>query len=189
MDSKDIKPGQRWVSDAEPELGLGVVMSAGYGRVAILFPAAEERREYALESAPVRRVAFEEGDTIKTHEGVSGTVEAVKEEGGFLNYQVDSIWIPEAALADTISFSSPIDRLQGGQFDEAYLFKVRNDALAWQAKIRKAANRGFTGGRIDLIEHQLYIAKEVSSRLRPRVLLADEVGLGKTIEACLVLHR
>ncbi|MEM7672875.1 MAG: RNA polymerase-associated protein RapA, partial [Verrucomicrobiota bacterium] len=56
-------------------------------------------------------------------------------------------------------------------------------------KIRKAANRGFTGGRIDLIEHQLYIAKEVSSRLRPRVLLADEVGLGKTIEACLVLHR
>ena len=25
----DIQPGQRWVSDAEPELGLGVVMSAG----------------------------------------------------------------------------------------------------------------------------------------------------------------
>ncbi|MGB0370487.1 MAG: SNF2-related protein [Opitutales bacterium] len=189
MDPKDIKPGQRWVSDAEPELGLGVVMSAGYGRVAILFPAAEERREYALESAPVRRVAFEVGDTIKTHEGVSGTVEDVKEEGGFLNYQVDGTWIPEAALADTISFSSPVDRLQGGQFDEAYLFQIRNEALEWQSKIRKAPNRGFTGGRIDLIEHQLYIAQEVSSRLKPRVLLADEVGLGKTIEACLILHR
>ena len=189
MDPKDIKPGQRWVSDAEPELGLGVVMSAGYGRVSIFFPAAEERREYALETAPVRRVAFEVGDSIKTHEGVSGNVEAVKEDGGFLNYEVEGQWIPEAALADTISFSSPIDRLQGGQFDETHLFQVRNEALAWQSKIRKAPNHGFTGGRIDLIEHQLFIAQEVTSRLQPRVLLADEVGLGKTIEACLVLHR
>ena len=189
MNPTDIKPGQRWVSDAEPELGLGVVMSAGYGRVAILFPAAEERREYALESAPVRRVAFEAGDSIKTHEGISGTVEEVKEEGGFLNYLVDGVWIPEATLSDTISFSSPIDRLQGGQFDESFLLRVRNEALEWQAKIRKAPNRGFTGGRIDLIEHQLYIAQEVASRLKPRVLLADEVGLGKTIEACLILHR
>ena len=55
----DIQPGQRWVSDAEPELGLGVVMSAGSGRVSILFPAADDRREYALDSAPVRRVAFD----------------------------------------------------------------------------------------------------------------------------------
>ena len=38
------------------------------------------------------------------------------------------------------------------------------------------------------IEHQLYLA-EVTNRLQPRVLLADEVGLGKTIEACLILHR
>ena len=49
--------------------------------------------------------------------------------------------------------------------------------------------RGFVGGRIDLIPHQLYIAQEVTSRHAPRVMLSDEVGLGKTIEACLILHR
>ena len=185
----DIQPGQRWVSDAEPELGLGVVMSAGSGRVSILFPAVDDRREYALDSAPVRRVAFEEGDNLKTHDGQSGSIEAVKEEGGFLHYQLKGEWIPEAVLADTISFSSPLDRLMGRQFDEPHLFNVRNEALTWQSKIRKAPNRGFTGGRIDLIEHQLYLAQEVTSRLQPRVLLADEVGLGKTIEACLILHR
>ena len=189
MESDDIKPGQRWVSDAEPELGLGVVMSAGSGRVSILFPAVDDRREYALETAPVRRVAFEVGDTIKTHDGLSGSIEEIKEDGGFLHYQLQGQWIPESALADTISFSSPLDRLMGRQLDEPHLFQVRNEALNWESKIRKAPNRGFTGGRIDLIEHQLYLAQEVTGRLQPRVLLADEVGLGKTIEACLILHR
>jgi ATP-dependent helicase HepA len=189
MVDQDIQPGQRWVSDAEPELGLGVVMSAANGRVSILFPAADDRREYALDSAPVRRVAFEVGDNLKTHDGISGSIEEVKEEGGFLHYQVKGEWIPEAVLADTISFSSPLDRLMGRQLDEPHLFNVRNEALAWQSRIRKAPNRGFTGGRVDLIEHQLYLAQEVTNRLQPRVLLADEVGLGKTIEACLILHR
>ncbi len=189
MEVVDIRPGQRWVSDAEPELGLGVVVGAGSGRVSILFPAADDRREYALDSAPVRRVAFEVGDHLKSHNGISGSIEEVKEEGGFLHYQVKGAWIPEAALADTISFSNPLDRLMGRQLDDPHLFNVRNEALTWQSKIRKAPNRGFTGGRVDLIEHQFYLTQEVTSRLQPRVLLADEVGLGKTIEACLILHR
>jgi ATP-dependent helicase HepA len=45
------------------------------------------------------------------------------------------------------------------------------------------------GGRVELLPHQFYIAREVSSRLAPRVLLSDEVGLGKTIEAGLIIHR
>ena len=49
-------PGQRWVSDSEPELGLGIILEAGFGRVEVLFPAASERRQYALKSAPLRRV-------------------------------------------------------------------------------------------------------------------------------------
>jgi len=54
---------------------------------------------------------------------------------------------------------------------------------------RQSPVRGFVGGRIDLIPHQLYIAQEVANRHAPRVMLSDEVGLGKTIEAGLILHR
>ena len=52
--NKDIPvPGQRWTSDTEPELGLGIVLKSEYGRAEIFFPAAGEHRQYALASAPI----------------------------------------------------------------------------------------------------------------------------------------
>jgi ATP-dependent helicase HepA len=97
--------------------------------------------------------------------------------------------ICESELSDAISFSKPEERRSLGQFDPPAAFDLRVAALEHQHRIRKSKVRGFAGGRIDLIPHQLYIGSEVASRLSPRVLLADEVGLGKTIEACLILHR
>jgi len=44
----DIAVGQRWVSDSEPEMGLGMVLSIENGVVDILFPAVEQRRMYAV---------------------------------------------------------------------------------------------------------------------------------------------
>ena len=49
--------------------------------------------------------------------------------------------------------------------------------------------RGLFGGRIRLFDHQLSVAYHACQRSRVRVLLSDEVGLGKTIEALLILHR
>ncbi|HLP42824.1 MAG TPA: RNA polymerase-associated protein RapA, partial [Fibrobacteria bacterium] len=49
--------------------------------------------------------------------------------------------------------------------------------------------RGLIGSRMELLDHQISIAHEVASRHEAKVLLADEVGLGKTIEAGLIFHR
>ena len=181
--------GQRWVSNSEPELGLGTIERCESGRVEVFFPAANERRVYATETAPLRRVRFAAGDAIALSDGRNAVVSAVEDKGGLLVYRTAGGDVPEAMLSNTTSFSRPEDRLFAAQVDELFTFDLRMRALRRRCELRQSPVRGFVGGRVDLLPHQMSIATEVAGRLVPRVLLADEVGLGKTIEAGLVLHR
>ncbi len=189
MSNKAPVPGQRWVSDSEPELGLGIVLKAEFGRVELHFPAANEQRQYALKTAPLRRVEFKDGDRIKLHSGEDLAVDSVEERAGLFFYRCGKREVAEAELSDTISFSKPEERLLAGQVDDLNTFDLRVAALHRRSEIAQSPVRGFVGGRVDLLTHQMFIAREVASRLVPRVLLADEVGLGKTIEAGLILTR
>ena len=184
-----IVAGQRWVSTSEPELGLGVLLESQGNRVVILFTTANEKRMFAVDSAPILRVRFKVGDEILIHTGETMIIDRVEDKDGLLIYHQGDQSVSEGELDDSISFSKPDDRLLGGQVDDLRTFNLRIESLFRSSKIRKSPVRGFLGGRVDLIPHQIAIAREVSSRLAPRVLLADEVGLGKTIEACLILHR
>lgn len=182
-------PGQRYITTSEPSLGLGHVLSEENGLIEICFPAAEDTRTYAVATAPLVRVRFNPGDEISDHSKTKLTVEKVTEEDGLITYHGEGRQIHESDLLDSLSFIRPDKRLMAGLTDKSRDFDQRLEALRWNALIRRSPARGFTGARIDLIPHQLAIVAEVAGRLHPRVLLADEVGLGKTIEACLILHR
>ena len=184
-----LHKGQRWISESEPELGVGVVVDIAPGRVFLLFRASNTLRQYATGSAPIKRVEFQPGDTIRIHDGSSLPVESVETRDGIFVYLGDGKEVPETELSDTLSFCKPEERLFAGQLDDNATFELRLEALRRRHQIRHTPVRGLIGARIELIPHQLYIAHEVAGRVLPRVLLADEVGLGKTIEACLVLHR
>lgn len=182
-------PGQRWISESEPELGLGSVVQAANGRVQVEFKAAGETRIYTAEQAPLKRVRFRVGDKIKTQSDREFFVVEVIEQHGLLSYIGKNLRVPEAELSDHLSLQGPQERLFAGRFDSSPAFELRRRTLELLHRLRRSPVRGFAGGRIDLIPHQLYIAQEVASRHAPRVMLSDEVGLGKTIEACLILHR
>jgi len=177
------------MSSSEPELGLGTVVQVADGRVNLLYPAMGEVRMYAIESAPLQRVQFEAGEEVEDHEGKRLIIESVSEEDGVLTYCGNGWELPEAHLSDRISFHGPEERLRGRHFDDDSVLALRRRALEMTHRSRRSPTRGFVGGRIDLIPHQLYVAHEVCARLAPRVLLSDEVGLGKTIEAGLIIHR
>src|SRR4029079_4881150 len=100
------QPGQRSCRHAEPELGLGIVLRAEFGRIELHFPAANEQRQYALKTAPFRRVQFKDGDRSKLQSGEQLAVDAAEDRGGLMVYRAGDREIPEAHLCDTISFST-----------------------------------------------------------------------------------
>ena len=57
-------PNQRWTSEGEPELGVGIVTEISKNRVQIQFSASGDIRQYSTENAPLRRVIFKAGDTV-----------------------------------------------------------------------------------------------------------------------------
>ena len=77
-------PGQRWLSDAQSELGLGIVLEVDARCVHMAFPATGETRLYARREAPLTRVAFEAGDLIKDQDGNELSVTGVQEQAGLL---------------------------------------------------------------------------------------------------------
>ncbi len=191
LHSTEFAVGQRHLSDTESELGLGVVIDVDDRCVHILFPQSEETRVYAKNSAPLSRVVFKVGDSISDQQGNSYTVTAVDEVMGVLKYSVDEHekGIMETRLAANITLAKPLERLLAGRIERGDWYELRQDILRMQSALAGHPLKGLMGARVDIIEHQLYIAHEVGKRIAPRVLLADEVGLGKTIEAGLIIHQ
>lgn len=186
--------GQRWISETENSLGLGMITALNFRSVTLHFPASDETRIYAVAQAPLTRIALNKGEQLHHQAGWQGKVLDIQEMNGLLfylvkNMQGEEIIVNEKELSPIISFSQAKDRLFSSQIDRSEHFALRYQTLLHQQAQFQSPLRGLRGNRAGLIPHQLHIAQEVGNRINPRVLLADEVGLGKTIEAGMILQN
>ena len=177
--------GQRWLSDTETELGLGVLIDVDERSVSILFPKSDETRVYARNNAPLSRIIFNVNDELQDQEGTKWTVESHEDRHGVVRYNVvrrsedgteERKSLNETRIGAQIQLSKPLDRLLASQIDYKEWYDLRIEAMLMQANMKSSPLRGMVGSRVGLIPHQLYIAHEVGQRFAPRVLLADEVG-------------
>ena len=85
----------------------------------------------------------------------------------------------------------PASILAAGGMESQYLHDRRRAALECLASAR-ASTYGLTGllsASVSLMPHQVQVVGRVLNDSVQRYLLADEVGLGKTIEACAVIKQ
>lgn len=187
-------PGQRWISNTESELGLGLILEVAHKRITVLFLACDEKRMYAQDNAPLTRVRFSAGDVIESIDEEKVIVTDLIEQNGLITYlgkneNGQEVRVDEVELNHHIQFNKPQDRLFIGQVDPTAWFLLRYETWRRLQQHQQSPVKGLLGGRASLIPHQLFIAHESANRSAPRIMLADEVGLGKTIEAGLILHH
>ncbi len=185
--------GQRWVSHTESKLGLGIISEVNGRRITVSFPAVGEERTYAADNAPLSRLIYNEGEHITTLDDLQFHVITAEEVDGIYIYNCEDSdgnaeIVEELDLSCFVQLTAPQHRLFSGHFDKNRAFTLRIETLNHIHRLQQSSVKGLLGARTNHLPHQVYIANEVAQRFAPRVLLADEVGLGKTIEAGMILH-
>src|SRR5262245_58529446 len=105
---KVFVPGQRWLSETEPELGLGMVLTTNPNQVTVVFRATGTTRQYSIENAPLKRVLFRVGESIRGGEQETELkVTEVTEQNGLLVYHSNGTQVPETLLSDQMSLNAP----------------------------------------------------------------------------------
>lgn len=184
----DYIPGQRWISEAEPELGLGTVLRSDERAVQVLFAKSGVVRNYASRAAPLARAAFRVGQRI-TGRGIAFVIERIDLRDGLLVYSGEKRELAEGQLDDEQSLSQADARLISARVDKPHHYELRKQLLLARAAARRSEAWGILSARIDLLPHQLGVLAACMEREHPRALLADEAGLGKTIEAGMLIAR
>src|SRR5210317_2427374 len=133
---QEFVPGQRWISDAELQHGLGTVLQSDHRSVTIVFIASGETRTYAKETAPLTRAQFSIGDKIQSHQGWSLAIQSVEERDGLLTYigtreDNQPARLEEAELDNFIQINKPVDRLLSAQIDKQKWFELRYKTLQY----------------------------------------------------------
>jgi ATP-dependent helicase HepA len=182
------KVGDRLTHRHNPELGIGQVIAVDARTVTVAFARADAPLRLAATSSALQPIDLRPGRRV--------LVVSTNGESRIAAHLPDGrIRLADGAVADAADLW-PLDlegalgeRLAAGDFDPHADFTTRVDALHLAGRREAKGLGSFLGGRIRLFPHQLHVAERASAADPVRWLLADEVGLGKTVEACLVLNR
>ncbi len=180
------KVGDRVFHDFNPDLGPGRVIESDRRRLVVEFLISAQVLEFSANTDALKALHLERGAAALVENELIVIAEIIDSETCLLEdgrrILSDRVWpIPHIESAS--------DLLSRGRVASVADFENRLDALKLE-HLREARGFGsFLGGRIRLYPHQLYAAEKSCSREPVRWLLADGVGLGKTVEACLVMNR
>jgi ATP-dependent helicase HepA len=180
----------------QPEWGVGHLLSLEDSgtKAMVSFPARDEGQPILVSTrgGGLSHVALRRGDGVRTTKGIVGVV-LQEEEGarGLRRYLVQledgrESEYPETELRALKPKPDLLAALKEGRVADAKHFVMRRNALRLDDERRNDALGALLASRVMVKPHQVGVVQRVLSARRPRFILADEVGLGKTIEAGMV---
>src|SRR5919198_2062311 len=179
----------------QPEWGIGhLVALHGEGlRAEVQFPGREGGTVLvSTRGGALVPHAFAPGDAVKTAKGRTGSI--VREEEGarglrryLLRYDDGTEdEMPETEVRANPPRPDMLAMLREGRVGDAHAFELRRHALLLDEERRNDALGALFASRVMVKPHQVGVVQRVLCARRPRFVLADEVGLGKTIEAGMI---
>jgi ATP-dependent helicase HepA len=182
----------RWPGASDD--GLGVVTGVHGGQISVSFDSGADRI-FALEGAPLERVTLQ-GQVIRRSTGDAGFVIdgplgrpprwTVALPGA--NGQFSQKLVPESDLRPHVS-TSPVERMKLGQTAGPRQANLALIARHYDLEHRTNDLVSLGQARVDLKPYQVAVVHRVVTSYPHRFLLCDEVGLGKTIEAGMILKE
>jgi ATP-dependent helicase HepA len=107
------------------------------------------------------------------------------------NGSTKAVFAGELRVRWSVSLADPLGLLKAGTVETRFFHICRTTFLRsvmWQRNASLGLG-GILSAAVEIHDHQIGTARRVLSDPIPRYLLADEVGLGKTIEAGMVLRQ
>ena len=171
-----------------PELGIGRVTTLEDRALVVEFPRTGTTLRLAAGADALVPVDLSPGRPVRITATLEETTIAARLPDGMMRL-ANGLTTSSHALWPLELEGAFLERLALGDLDDVEDFVTRMNVLHLLA-LREADGLGsFLGGRVRLFPHQLHVAERASASDPVRWLLADEVGLGKTIEAALILNR
>jgi len=136
---------------------------------------------------------FETGDRVK-FAGGRGEITKIEERpnGGHLLHVYTSegqLRKLPSGLPHIEKLDSLVDRLAAGQSDSPLHYDLRERAIRLDLAYKYDRFLSLTSNRIEIEPYQVQAAYEILNSYDHRYLIGDEVGLGKTIEAGIVIEE
>jgi hypothetical protein len=183
--------GQLVWCPSDPSLGIGLITERDGSRIRVKFDRLQEERLYTTRTRDlgVVRYSIAPGERVSRRAGGMARVAQRLPDAadGCGRYRLDDqSEVPEGELLPKVRDAGAKERLASLNLVHPEVVRARLHGLQLASFGQRPGHAAVLGARVAWLPHQIDVASRAIERDPVRMVLADEVGLGKTVEAALI---